>query len=245
MGERITNIHFCAAGGGWTPYHGAGWPNADASLNGTSPDCYGEGAVHDLNSYAGFYQAVDLTNVSVLSLSVYLNMEGESDSGIKFEVFLDDDQIYECLPEVHGYITPEIDVSGHSGTHVIKLQITGRADYYVEFYAETASAIGSDLPPAPVAAFTGYPTSGAAPLEVAFTDASSNSPTEWLWDFGDGDLSTEQNPSHTYTDPGTYTVDLKATNAGGFGTLTKTDYIEVSAPPATGKMKWQLQIGPL
>jgi serine protease len=83
----------------------------------------------------------------------------------------------------------------------------------------------------PVAEFSGSPTSGCAPLTVDFTDESSNNPTSWSWNFGDDGTSSQQNPSHTYTDPGTYTVSLTATNEYGSDTETKTGYITVSGPP--------------
>jgi PKD repeat protein len=86
---------------------------------------------------------------------------------------------------------------------------------------------------APVAAFSGTPTSGTAPLTVAFTDTSTNSPTLWTWNFGDGDSSSVQSPSHTYTTAGTYTVILTATNAGGSDSETKTGYITVSTGVVT------------
>jgi vibriolysin len=85
-------------------------------------------------------------------------------------------------------------------------------------------------PVAPVANFSGTPTSGGAPLTVNFTDLSTNSPTAWSWTFGDGGTSTVKNPSHTYTSPGTYTVSLTATNASGSDNETKTNYINVLAP---------------
>lgn len=80
---------------------------------------------------------------------------------------------------------------------------------------------------APVSAFSGSPTSGTAPLTVVFTDSSTNTPTSWLWDFGDGDAtnSTVQNPVHTYTNAGVYTVKLTATNAAGSDDEEKIDYI--------------------
>jgi serine protease len=80
----------------------------------------------------------------------------------------------------------------------------------------------------PVAAFSGTPTSGFAPLTVNFTDASTNNPTSWSWTFGDGGTSTAQNPSHVYTAAGTYTVTLTATNAYGSDSETKTGYITVT-----------------
>lgn len=63
---------------------------------------------------------------------------------------------------------------------------------------------------------------------VAFTDLSTNNPTSWAWDFGDGGTSTSQNPSHVYSAAGTYTVSLTATNTDGSDTETKTAYITVN-----------------
>jgi len=89
--------------------------------------------------------------------------------------------------------------------------------------------VGTSTAPVPVADFTADTTSGDEPLTVNFTDQSSNEPTSWLWDFGDGTTSTEQNPIHPYTIPGTYNVTLTAINAGGSGSTRKTDYITVKA----------------
>jgi len=82
----------------------------------------------------------------------------------------------------------------------------------------------------PVANFSGTPTSGTAPLAVAFADLSTGGPTSWAWTFGDGGTSTAQNPSHTYTAAGTYTVSLTATNTNGSDGETKTGYITVTQP---------------
>lgn len=81
--------------------------------------------------------------------------------------------------------------------------------------------------------FTANSTSGDAPLTVQFTDLSAGDITGWLWDFGDGDTSTFQNPSHTYDIPGRYTVTLEVTGADGSDTVTKTDYIRVNEAAAT------------
>ncbi|MFA0833935.1 MAG: PKD domain-containing protein [Methanobacterium formicicum] len=82
-------------------------------------------------------------------------------------------------------------------------------------------------PETPVANFTADKTSGSDSLTVKFTDSSSNYPTSWMWDFGDGTTSTEQNPTHTYSAPGNYTVKLTATNLAGSNTMAKTDFITV------------------
>ena len=94
---------------------------------------------------------------------------------------------------------------------------------------DAAAAVGGGGPVAPVAAFTGSPTSGTVPLTVTFTDQSSGSPTSWSWSFGDGGTSTAQNPVYTYNSTGTYTVSLTATNAVGSDGETKTGYITVNA----------------
>jgi len=89
---------------------------------------------------------------------------------------------------------------------------------------------------APVADFSATPLSGDAPLLVDFTDNSTNSPTSWSWDFGDGGSSTAQNPSYTYNNAGTYTVSMTATNDCGSDTQTKVDYITVTQPPVNDAM---------
>ena len=94
--------------------------------------------------------------------------------------------------------------------------------------AEAAVGGGGEDPP--VADFSGSPLSGDAPLTVNFTDASSGSPTSWSWMFGDGGTSTQQNPTYVYSDPGTYTVTLTATNAYGADDEVKSSYITVNTP---------------
>lgn len=73
--------------------------------------------------------------------------------------------------------------------------------------------------------FSADPTTGDSPLTVTFTDQSTNNPTSWAWDFGDGNSSSEQNPSHTYENMGSYDVSLTTTNGSGTYTETKTNFI--------------------
>lgn len=87
---------------------------------------------------------------------------------------------------------------------------------------------------APVANFSGAPTSGTAPVIVQFTDSSSGSPASWAWNFGDGSAGTAQNPSHTYETAGTYTVSLTVSNSTGSDTETKSGYIVVGEPSSGG-----------
>ncbi|MCB9851647.1 MAG: PQQ-dependent sugar dehydrogenase [Phycisphaerales bacterium] len=76
--------------------------------------------------------------------------------------------------------------------------------------------------------FTSDVTEGNAPLTVQFTDTSSvPNPTAWLWNFGDNSTSTEQNPQHTYTSNGAFTVRLQVTSAAGVSTIQKAAHIFV------------------
>jgi len=78
-----------------------------------------------------------------------------------------------------------------------------------------------------MAQFTATPTSGPAPLIVGFADQSIGDITSWRWDFGDGNMSSTRNPSHTYESAGTYTVSLTISDPDGSDTETKPSYIQV------------------
>ena len=87
------------------------------------------------------------------------------------------------------------------------------------------------LAQAPVADFSANVTSGCGPLSVKFTDQSTNGPLFWSWDFGNGTTANVQNPSNTYTVPGTYTITLIVRNRSGSDVMRKTDYITVYPYP--------------
>ncbi len=81
----------------------------------------------------------------------------------------------------------------------------------------------------PGAAFASTYVSGGCVNPVQFTDQTTNAPTSWLWNFGDGTTSTQQNPSHQFTAAGTYTVALTATNANGTSGTSKAGFV-ISVP---------------
>ena len=83
----------------------------------------------------------------------------------------------------------------------------------------------------PTASFTADVTSGCSPVLVTFTNTSTGSPTSFSWDFGDNGTSTLQNPAHSYSTPGVYTVTLIASNGSGSDTETKVSYITVFDKP--------------
>ncbi len=63
--------------------------------------------------------------------------------------------------------------------------------------------------------FTNESTAGTAPI------------TSYLWDFGDGETSTSENPQHAYEDIGTFTVSLTAFSTDGSDTETRVDYVTI------------------
>jgi gliding motility-associated-like protein len=81
--------------------------------------------------------------------------------------------------------------------------------------------------------FTVNDSTACFPHRAQFTDlttaSSETKNTDWLWDFGDGSQSTDQNPLHVFTASGNYTVTLKVTNDKGcYSAFTKTAYIQIA-----------------
>jgi PKD repeat protein len=116
------------------------------------------------------------------------------------------------------------------GTYTVKLDISNASGEQATLKQNNYITITSVQLVVPVADFFGIPTSGVAPLVVTFSDLSTKNPTSWNWSFGDGSLenATEQNPVHTYTNHGTYTVSLNVTNADGSDSQTRQEYITVN-----------------
>ena len=82
----------------------------------------------------------------------------------------------------------------------------------------------------PYTNFTADNNQGFAPLNVSFINTTSFA-TSYVWNFGDGETSTEANPTHTYTAVGQYNVSLKATNEMGDSTIVKNDFVIVNERP--------------
>ncbi|HSI79412.1 MAG TPA: ThuA domain-containing protein [Solirubrobacterales bacterium] len=74
------------------------------------------------------------------------------------------------------------------------------------------------------------PVTGEAPLEVDFTAEASDPDEDELsfeWDFGDGSTSNQQNPTHTYAEPGTYEAELTVSD----GAATASDSVTITVEP--------------
>ena len=169
--------------------------------------------------------ALDATHF-ILSYSTGGTYFGDTTSGNALIGTVSGTSINLCAPSVsNSGSSSYYPVAALDATHfVVAYKSLASVPYY------GAVKLGTAMIP-PVASFTASSTIGQAPLEVMFTDTSANSPTSWAWNFGDGQTSTVQNPAHTYTDPGTYTVTLEASNTEGSSTATKTVTVTAAPPP--------------
>jgi PKD repeat protein len=113
------------------------------------------------------------------------------------------------------------------GNYTVSLTVTGLGG---DSNTKTRSAYIVASEPAS-AAFSGSPVAGLAPLTVDFTNSSTGGYNSCLWTFGDGNSSTDCNdPSHTYSRPGVYSVSLEINGSGGHHSVTFTDLITVYDP---------------
>jgi PKD repeat protein len=100
-----------------------------------------------------------------------------------------------------------------------------------------------DKEPAPNASFTVSKTAAEIGESLSFTNQSTNA-TSYVWDFDDGATSTSENPTHSFTESGTYTVELTAKGAGGTSTATEDIIVADPQPLADFSMsKTSAQIG--
>lgn len=96
---------------------------------------------------------------------------------------------------------------------------------------DTATTTITVIPPPPVADFEALPRGRCITDTVQFTDLSTGIIDTWHWEFGDGDTSNVQHPTHVYPDTGLYTITLTVTGPGGSDSETKSEYIKIWDTP--------------
>ncbi|MFH6604879.1 PKD domain-containing protein [Maribacter algicola] len=120
-----------------------------------------------------------------------------------------------------------------AGTYTVTLTVTNADGSGEEI--KTGFITVTDPVFAPVADFSASATTITSGNDITFTDTSANEPTSWAWEFEGGSPSTssEQNPTITYNNFGTYSVTLTATNSAGDNEMTKTGFITVDMQTAS------------
>ncbi|WP_300040901.1 PKD domain-containing protein [Methanospirillum sp.] len=140
---------------------------------------------------------------------------------------------------MHTYLQPGIypvtmmvtDESGATSTSTLPEAVRVESNPFFQAMPEIpqiASSFSAD--------FNVNKRSGAAPLQIQFTDLSSGDPTSWIWDFGDGSSDSVQNPIHVYTRPGTYSIVLSINKEGSTGKKEEKNYITVTQGQAKASM---------
>jgi PKD repeat protein len=124
-----------------------------------------------------------------------------------------------------------ISLAAYSGLENVKIRFEGYNDYSNNLYLDNIAVTGSLLKP--IAKFGTTTSLACVGSPVQFVDSSLNIPSAWVWTFTGATnvISTVQNPSVIYATPGTYTVKLKVTNAGGLDSIIKTNFITVLPSP--------------
>ena len=204
---------------------------SDGWIFGTSAYPQYSGTTITTNSHSGQYAAhfgfmggsdtnyllqyVDLTNVS--NITFWGTLEGYNQWPYGFAVSIDGVGVGGGTPR-NGWTQYMIPISNYTGVHSVEVSWTSTASFGADL---------DDFSTGPATNFTVNTTYGTAPLTVQFNDTSLGAPTSWLWDFGDNTTSSLQNPVHTYSVPGNYTVSLNASNAGGWNIKAMSGYITV------------------
>ena len=136
-----------------------------------------------------------------------------------------------------------ISLSVAAGTYTLVIDgvgngdlVTGYSDYgSLGEYSISGTIINPGVAQPPVAVATATPIAGKAPLTVTFNGGQSYDPdgsiASWLWAFGDGDVATTSNATHTYGSAGVYTAVLTVTDNSGW-TDSASIVITVTGPPA-------------
>jgi PKD repeat protein len=205
-----------------------------------------------------YVPTIDLTNATAAQISFYAKWNLEADYDYtQFQVSTDNgttwigqcgnytvagtsasgsvqpnnQPVYEGVQST--WVLEEINLSDYLGQQ-IKVRFQLRADggtnadgFYFDDFKIFFNEAG--VPVEPVASFQPTTSNTCIGNPITFTDFSSNIPTTWAWTFGDGTTSSQQNPLHTYTTTGTFTVQLTVMNSAGTNSTSQT--ITVNANP--------------
>lgn len=191
-------------------------------------------AIDDLY-FAKYYTVYDSTTVVVLKPQLQISNDDTICSGNSTNLTISGANSYLWG---NGLNTPTITVSPTTNTTytVTATDIFGcDADTFVNVIMYENPQISFSLNP--------YPAQGCAPVNVTFTDESSPVMQSYLWNFGDGNTSSTQNPTHTYNTPGNFDVSLSVKTIDGcIDSLTLPSTVKVYSNPIASFTADHLQL---
>jgi len=142
-----------------------------------------------------------------------------------------------CFGTTYGPGCIDVDLSAYDGATNVKVKIENYCGYgnsmfvdNLRLFSQCASFV------APVAAFSSNTNQGCAPTTIQYFDDSQNGPTSWNWVFPGGTpaSSTQQNPTVTYNNAGTFSTTLTVTNSVGSNTITNPNAVTIEEEPFSG-----------
>lgn len=183
--------------GGWHPAEGC-WEETDPDVWGDNPS---RSAFANGGDYTYEFDKVNNT-ITVNGEGAYIGLANKTNAGDNANP--ESTKFYEVIKLVAGDVADSLQLG---------LPINGGVDGYWNFYLVSYKN-PADLPDIPASEPRANFTFTKDGLTVAFTNTSANS-SSYSWDFGDGNISTEESPTHTYETEGAYMVKLTAMDDGG------------------------------
>ncbi|MFQ6102206.1 MAG: PKD domain-containing protein, partial [Anaerolineae bacterium] len=156
--------------------------------------------------------------------SFFVTVDGSPSGGYLWDTLINTSYQADYVNDRGGADPVEVTLAEGQHTVIIYLREDGARLDKIEL-----ELVSTPTPP-PDPDFTASPLSGVAPLTVDFTNLTTGEVSGYAWAFGDGATSVVTHPTHVYTATGVYTVSLTASGPGGSDTLTRTDYINATAP---------------
>lgn len=193
------------------------------------------GKIYDSGGPNGGYGANEITTITIeptgasqVTLTFpFFDIEPGTGSSCDYDQLLIYDGNSVAAPLIGTYCNNNVPTSISSSGGAITIRFTSDPGLELDgFEIDWVCTVPSS---APTADFTVDNVSSCTGT-VQFSDNSIDDPTDYLWDFGDGNTSTDANPTHTYAANGTYTVTLTVSNSIGSDDEVKTNYITIATP---------------
>ena len=229
-------------GNGWTNISGNDWRTTDSGTGYSQLDNYLYGLLHPDDFTDPMYvlnspvpNLVATQNGDATTPAVGVNVRSTSQTTVTVQNVINQNgaRVPDANSAPHSFIMQFILVVPQ-GTTIAAHDMEKIDDFRVqwqEFFSVETAGVGTmvtEVTSVPITVdFESREQAGEVGTTVHFDNDSFGSITGYLWDFGDGNTSTERHPTHTYGTAGSFDVALTISGDGGPTTLTKTDFIRI------------------